>query len=242
VYVDAYNLYYGMRSFCGRGSSGWRWLDVRALATALCGWQGSSVSRVVYCTARVDQNDDPSAYSDQDVYLKALKSSNSIDVLELGRYVAWPKKVPLADVGLNGKANIVVPKGHETWSPELPILKKTGSAKHPDDLFLATVRLREEKGSDVNVATHLLADVFRQEVDAAIVISNDSDLALPLTVARSMVPVGTVNPGSKPLAGALRGLKSDGPGRHFWANLSSKHFIDNQLSDPVDRWRKPTDW
>ena len=54
----------------------------------------------------------------------------------------------------------------------------------------------------MNVATHLLADVFRGEVEAAIVVSNDSDLALPLTIARTLVPVGTVNPGTNPLAGA----------------------------------------
>ena len=46
--------------------------------------------------------------------------------------------------------------------------------------MLATVRKREEKGSDVNVATHLLVDVLTGAIDAAIVISNDSDLALPI--------------------------------------------------------------
>jgi hypothetical protein len=35
VYVDAYNLYYGGRSLCGRGTAGWRWLDIRSLAEAL---------------------------------------------------------------------------------------------------------------------------------------------------------------------------------------------------------------
>ena len=62
----------------------------------------------------------------------------------------------------------------------------------------------------MNVATHLLADVFRGEVEAAILVSNDSDLALPLTIARTLVPVGTVNPGTNPLAGALRGLPGEG--------------------------------
>lgn len=109
-------------------------------------------------------------------------------------------------------------------------------------MLMATVRMREEKGSDVNVATHLLADVFRREVNAAIVISNDSDLALPLTIARTLVPVGTVNPGTKPLAGALRGLPGDGAGRHWWAALSPSHYHNHQLPDPVDRWTKPADW
>ena len=62
----------------------------------------------------------------------------------------------------------------------------------------------EEKGSDVNVASHLLSDVLTTRVDAAVVISNDSDLALPLRLARKKVPVGLVNPGSRYLAGALK--------------------------------------
>ncbi|HEY7200404.1 MAG TPA: NYN domain-containing protein, partial [Candidatus Dormibacteraeota bacterium] len=27
VYVDGFNLYYGARGLCGRGTAGWRWLD-----------------------------------------------------------------------------------------------------------------------------------------------------------------------------------------------------------------------
>jgi uncharacterized LabA/DUF88 family protein len=42
----------------------------------------------------------------------------------------------------------------------------------------------EEKGSDVNLATYLLLDAFDNDYDAAVVISNDSDLAEPIRVAR----------------------------------------------------------
>ena len=37
VYVDGFNLYYGARSLCGRGTPGWRWLDLRGLAAHLVG-------------------------------------------------------------------------------------------------------------------------------------------------------------------------------------------------------------
>lgn len=239
VYVDAYNLYYGMRSHCGRGTAGWRWLDIRALANSLCGWQGASIHRIVYCTARVDPADSPSAYTDQDIYLKALRAHGSIDVLELGRYVAWAKVAPLANKTPSGGVQVITPSGAESWSG-IPVQSVTGSDGTP--LLLATVRVREEKGSDVNVATHLLADVFRGEVQAAIVISNDSDLALPLEIARTLVPVGTVNPGNKPLAGALRGLPNDGAGRHWWGRLSARQYYTHQMPDNVGRWTKPIDW
>jgi hypothetical protein len=35
MYVDGFNLYYGARGLCGRGTAGWRWLDLRALAADL---------------------------------------------------------------------------------------------------------------------------------------------------------------------------------------------------------------
>jgi NYN domain len=54
----------------------------------------------------------------------------------------------------------------------------------------------EEKGTDVNLATYLLLDAFRQDCDVAVVITNDADLAEPIRVtsAELGVPVGLVLP------------------------------------------------
>jgi len=54
----------------------------------------------------------------------------------------------------------------------------------------------EEKGSDVNLASHLLVDGFRARYNLAIVISNDSDLKEPVRVVREELdaPVGVLNP------------------------------------------------
>ena len=38
----------------------------------------------------------------------------------------------------------------------------------------------EEKGIDVNLATHLLLDAFDNKYDCAVIISNDSDFELPI--------------------------------------------------------------
>jgi uncharacterized LabA/DUF88 family protein len=58
-----------------------------------------------------------------------------------------------------------------------------------------------EKGSDVNLATYLLLDAFRNEYEAAVVVSNDSDLVEPIRVVRHelgkrVVIVFPVRPGS----------------------------------------------
>jgi len=54
----------------------------------------------------------------------------------------------------------------------------------------------EEKGSDVNLATHLLSDGFRKEYEAAVLITNDSDLLEPVRIVRNELGlvVGILNP------------------------------------------------
>jgi len=58
----------------------------------------------------------------------------------------------------------------------------------------------EEKGSDVNLATYLLTDGYEGDYEQALVISNDSDLALPVAMVHEKLlrPVGVVNPNTSP--------------------------------------------
>jgi len=241
IYVDGFNLYYGGRGICGRGTAGWRWLDIRAMVEPFVGWAGAVIDKVVYFTARVDQTETPSSWIDQDAYIAALLASGSVTHVEEGRYVSWAKAGPLV-ANAHAGAHPVLHKvtGNELLDPTLPLT--VSNDPHVGKVILATVRRREEKGSDVNVASHLLKDVLTGAVDAAVVITNDSDLGLPLTMAREVVPVGTVNPQPGYLAGALRGLPTDGVGRHWWCQLTVRDFTANQLPDPVGPHRKPSDW
>ena len=63
----------------------------------------------------------------------------------------------------------------------------------------AKVIKTEEKGSDVNLATHLLHDAHMGRFDVAVVISNDSDLLEPIKIVRQQLSkqVGILNPHSK---------------------------------------------
>lgn len=55
---------------------------------------------------------------------------------------------------------------------------------------------REEKGSDVNLATFLLLDGFRNDYELAVVISNDSDLMEPIRVVNDELKLkaGVISP------------------------------------------------
>lgn len=54
----------------------------------------------------------------------------------------------------------------------------------------------EEKGSDVNIAAHLLRDAYNHAFEVAVLITNDSDLVEPVRIVRHELnlPVGILNP------------------------------------------------
>lgn len=240
VYIDGYNLYYGGRGLMGgSGLPGWRWLDLRALAEQLVaqrsGWSGAHVERVVYCTARISGASNASGARDQDVYLRAIQAARAVDVVELGVYVNRVAVGPLAVWDRKGRPVLST----SAW----PIMVQGGNEQPVNGArFMVSVARREEKGSDVNVASHLLLDLLHQRIDAAMVISNDSDLAFPVRSARDLLPVGLVNPTRGYPAGALNDDPARGAGGHWWYQLTPADLTCAQLPSPAGRYRKPPGW
>ncbi len=58
----------------------------------------------------------------------------------------------------------------------------------------------EEKGSDVNLAVHLLNDGYKKDYELAVMVTNDSDLLEPMRIVKQELnlPVGLVNPHKNP--------------------------------------------
>lgn len=239
VYLDGFNLYYGGRSLCGRGTAGWRWLDIRALAESIISerknWLGAAIEHVTYCTARIDAGNNPSGHADQDIYLRALDATGTADHIHYGRYVTRLEYRPLATRGPRNRPLLATPSLPTQVRDNLGIL--TGNGR-----LMVPIAHTEEKGSDVNVASRLLLDVLQRTIDAAVVITNDSDLEFPIKATRQFVPVGTVNPSSSEIAGSLRGTAIDGAGRHFWRQLKPEDFTRHQLPNPAAGYSKPTGW
>ena len=120
----------------------------------------------------------------------------------------------------------------------LPLVKPplVGSGK-------AHVIKTEEKGSDVNLAAHALLDGFRGRYEAAVIVSNDSDLAEPVRMIRFELGlrVGVANPHpakrrSRELSADANFFKQLRPGA-----LAASQFPDS-LVDTVGRFSKPKDW
>lgn len=99
----------------------------------------------------------------------------------------------------------------------------------------------EEKGSDVNLATHLLRDGFQKQFDVAVLITNDSDLLEPVRIVRQELglPVGILNPHQrhscalKPQATFMKRIRQ--------SDLSACQFAPT-LVDKHGYFHKPPTW
>ncbi len=111
----------------------------------------------------------------------------------------------------------------------------------PPQSGYAKVIKTEEKGSDVNLATHLLLDAFRNDYELAVIVSNDSDLLAPIQVVTRHFgkPVGLLNPHKNPSVTLI-------PHVLFVKNIR-RGVLQNSLFAPVlmdarGSFSKPSGW
>ena len=97
----------------------------------------------------------------------------------------------------------------------------------------------EEKGSDVNLASYLLADAFRNEFDVGLVLSNDTDLVEPIRIVAQELGkrIGLVCPSPNPARSLARVAT-------FLRHLSATRLATAQFPDaiPGTNIRKPATW
>ena len=121
---------------------------------------------------------------------------------------------------------------HEVSCPKSPLTKPPSFTK---------VVKTEEKGSDVNLAVHLLNDAWLDRYDCAIIISNDSDLAEPLRLVREQY---------NKIIGLISPLIHGHPSRelqkhaHFVKRIREGVLKISQLPSPIPGTtiHKPTSW
>jgi len=115
----------------------------------------------------------------------------------------------------------------------LPLVNPVGAAR-----FAEVIRM-EEKGSDVNLGVHLVHDAAQDRYDVAAVVSNDSDLAEALRIAREDYhkKIGVISP-FHPIAGYLKEHAS------FFRYIRPKTLEASQLPNPIPNAsiRKPSAW
>jgi len=99
----------------------------------------------------------------------------------------------------------------------------------------------EEKGSDVNIATHLLHDGHMNRYDVAVLLTNDSDLLEPVRIVRHELKkkVGIIIPGEHPSKVLLR--EADFVRRLRDGVLKAAQFPE-ELTDANGTFRCPGSW
>ena len=114
-------------------------------------------------------------------------------------------------------------------------LAKPGKLKRMVDVIKT-----EEKGSDVNLAAHLLNDSWLNVYDCAVVITNDSDIAesMRLVKAQNNKRIGLITPGSSHPSRQL--LVHADFSRHIRSNALQRSQLPNPI--PGTKLRKPKQW
>ena len=99
----------------------------------------------------------------------------------------------------------------------------------------------EEKGSDVNLATHLLHDAHLNRFDIAVVVSNDSDLLEPIRLVRQELKktVGVLNPHKNPSRAIQPHVDFYKPIRQ---GALQQCQLPEMLTDSRGTIRKPASW
>lgn len=257
VYVDGFNLYFG----CLKNTP-YRWLNIAKLCSLLL--PNHDIQSIKYFTALVKPRPkDPEQPVRQQTYLRALKTLPRLEII-YGRFQSHKVRMPLVNYLL---ANSPKTKNHVltfrsdnpniSHNPNAPkefqhvYLSRTemspadiGESFQPldkDHIQSAYVIRTDEKGSDVNLATYLLADAFKEKYETAVVISNDSDLMEAIRVISIELKknVGILNPQKNPSRSLLKHAQ-------FFKEIRSGVLTASQfppkLKDGKGAFHKPRTW
>lgn len=176
VYVDGFNFYHGATVRTQH-----KWVDLLRLSENLRRYD--QIQRIKYFTALVERRtDDPDQRRRQQTYWRALRTIPCLEIIE-GRFTRWPKHLPL-------------------WTSvqQLEDLERKGCNVVGVRPLRVEVARSEEKGSDVNLAAHLVHDANQTDPDktfeAALVLSTDADLAEAIGLVTTKVgkPVWVCKP------------------------------------------------
>ena len=250
VYVDGLNLYYGALK-----KTNFKWLNPVELARRLLPPE-CVVDRLLYFTAWVSGIPDENAPKRQLSYINALRTLPEVE-LHFGKFLPKPAWRPLVNLPIAGKPigtlqPVTLPQGtHQVEESGTLVVgtypdRASGKKKWPKkstplpDAVIAEFHTKEEKGSDVNLAVHLLNDAWNDLFDAAVVISNDTDLVTPIRMVSDErgKEVFVVCPGKRGVAPKLRNVANQVFHIHS-SMLRDSQFHDRILNTNIS---KPAEW
>jgi uncharacterized LabA/DUF88 family protein len=251
VYIDGFNLYYGALK-----NTGYKWLNLRVLIELLVP-PPNTIDRIKYFTARVSGAANPDSPRRQQIYLNALRTVPGVEV-HFGNFL--PKAIlrpllvlPIANRAIGTPNPTTLPAGNFAVAGGNPrmlcvgdhaqvsrIRRKRRAPRPLPGAVNVLVHAMEEKGSDVNLAVHLLNDAWKDLYEAAVVVSNDTDLVMPIqmvTQERRKI-VYLVCPSNQGASQPLVNVST------YVRHIRPPMLAQSQLADPIPGTtiRKPPTW
>jgi len=198
AYIDGFNLYMGAL----KGRPDLKWLDLVAFCQAAR--PDMQLGKIYFFTAAISERypgDD--APRRQEKYLRVL-ANQGINVVR-GKFRKDKRWLRIATDRRSLLISPPLPSMLGTVQLSINLATRASAPDRPK----AQVIDFEEKGSDVNLASHLLRDSYLATISAALVITGDSDLVLPILFAEEQgINVKVLVPNSKQNVYALRSVAS----------------------------------
>lgn len=222
VYIDGFNFYHGAAR-----PNNCKWVDLHRLSQALRA--NDSIERIKYFTALVENRpDDPDQQRRQRLYWRALATISCLQRIE-GQFTSYPRVMPLNE------------------SVEcLRKLHRRGCNVTGVRPMMTKVLRCEEKGTDVNLAAHLVNDAHQQNpsrtFEVALVLSADSDLCEAIRIVTQEIgkPVFVYTPNSKSHVAKLTAVATN-----VFSLTKSKlraSTFPSTLTDARGSFSKPWGW
>jgi uncharacterized LabA/DUF88 family protein len=123
-----------------------------------------------------------------------------------------------------------------TYEVTMPLVVAPGQRQ-----TYARVVKTEEKGSDVNLGTHLLHDAHMGRFDVGVVVSNDSDLLEPIRIVRGRLgkTVGILNPHPNPSRALLPHIDFI---KQIRVGVPGASQFPATMHDATSTFHKPSGW
>ncbi len=172
AYIDGFNLYKG--SLEKRGNL--KWVDL----VRFCKMQmpDCEIGQIYYFTAPLKKKfPEDKANERQHAYLRVLEDQG-INVIK-GKF---QKSESWLRIRASNRKSFTQPSFKSLAGINQIQINRVFREAEPD-FPKAPVNRFEEKGSDVNLASYLLKDVFVNELKSALVVTGDSDLTTPIKFA-----------------------------------------------------------
>lgn len=222
VYIDGFNLYHSLKN------TPYKWLNIEKLINSILDSSWHNVIKIKYFTANTPFS---KSAQRQDLYLRTIKTLQKVEVV----YGKFKKRY--MEVKNTYVKKLSVLKGDPEKLNDIQNLLMKNIIQFPK---------YEEKETDVNIATHIMYDCCKEDVDSIVLLSNDTDLKLPLRFARNSLKkrIIIITP-TEYRQGAVVPMKAHQDLKkisHKSLSLTEEHLKESQFPNIVGEISKPQSW